>query len=69
MGNIEMVVMRKVCVRLLPLYHLKSCRDDMTTNVAYGGPGNQRRHIVESADCVVARLTLPIVRLATFSHT
>ncbi|HEY4173481.1 MAG TPA: SMP-30/gluconolactonase/LRE family protein [Rhodopila sp.] len=51
-----------------PLYYLKSPRDKMTTNIAYGGPENKTLHIVESATCAITRVTLPVPGQPMFSH-
>jgi gluconolactonase len=51
-----------------PLYYLKSPRDKMTTNVAYGGAENKTLYIVESERCAISRVTLPIAGQPMFSH-
>jgi gluconolactonase len=51
-----------------PLYYLKSCAREMTTNVAYGGPDNRTLYITESRSCSILTARLPVPGKTMFSH-
>lgn len=53
----------------VPLYQINSCKSDMTTNVAYGGPGRKTLYIVESRSCSILTVDLPVPGKKMFSHT
>src|SRR5208282_5634553 len=52
-----------------PLYYLKSCAREMTTNVAYGGDDNRTLYITESRSCSILMARLPVPGKTMFSHT
>jgi gluconolactonase len=52
-----------------PLYYLKSCAREMTTNIAYGGADNRTLYITESRSCSILTARLPVPGKAMFSHT
>jgi len=52
-----------------PLYYLKSCAREMTTNIAYGGPENRTLYITESRSCSILTARLPVPGKTMFSHT
>jgi len=52
-----------------PLYYLKSCAREMTTNVAYGGDDNRTLYITESRSCSILMARLPVPGKKMFSHT
>jgi gluconolactonase len=52
-----------------PLYYLKSCAKEMTTNIAYGGEGNRTLFITESRSCSILMAKLPVPGKAMFSHS
>ena len=52
-----------------PLYYLKSCAREMTTNVAYGGNDNRTLYITESRSCSILMARLPVPGKTMFSHT
>jgi gluconolactonase len=52
----------------LPLHYIRSCAGEMTTNIAFGGPGNKTLFIMESRTGSVLTVTLPAAGRAMFSH-
>ena len=53
----------------VPLYQITSCKSDMTTNVAFGGPNNKTLYIVESKSCSILTVDLPVAGKKMFSHS
>jgi gluconolactonase len=53
----------------VPVYYLKSCAREMTTNIAYGGEDNRTLFITESRSCSILTARLPVPGKAMFSHT
>lgn len=51
-----------------PLHRIRTCAGLMTTNVAFGGPGNRSLFITESASGMILRAELPIAGQAMFAH-
>jgi gluconolactonase len=51
-----------------PLYYLRSCAREMTTNIAYGGPDNRTLYITESRSCSILTARLPVPGKTMFSH-
>jgi gluconolactonase len=51
-----------------PLYYLKSCAGEMTTNIAYGGDDNRTLYITESRSCSILTARLPVPGKTMFSH-
>ena len=51
-----------------PLARIRSCTGLMTTNVAYGGPGNRSVFITESETGTILRAELPTPGRIMFSH-
>ena len=51
-----------------PLYRVQSCAGLMTTNLAYGGPGNTSIYITESETGSVLKATLPVPGRPMYSH-
>lgn len=51
-----------------PLYYLKSCAKEMTTNIAYGGEDNRTLFITESRSCSILMAKLPVPGKGMFSH-
>lgn len=51
-----------------PLYYLKSCAKEMTTNIAYGGEDNRTLFITESRSCSILTARLPVPGKGMFSH-
>jgi gluconolactonase len=51
-----------------PLYYMKSCAREMTTNIAYGGNDMRTLYITESRSCSILTAHLPIAGKRMFSH-
>jgi gluconolactonase len=51
-----------------PLYQIKSCAKEMTTNIAYGGADNKTLYIVESRSCSILTVELPVAGKRMYSH-
>ena len=51
-----------------PVYRIRSCAGSMTTNLAYGGPGNRRLYITESESGSILEVDLPVAGQPMFSH-
>jgi gluconolactonase len=51
-----------------PVYYLKTCAKEMTTNIAYGGDDNRTLFITESRSCSILTARLPVPGKAMFSH-
>ena len=51
-----------------PQHRIRSCAGLMTTNVAFGGPGNRSLFITESEEGVVLRAELPVAGRIMASH-
>ncbi|HTC09244.1 MAG TPA: SMP-30/gluconolactonase/LRE family protein [Acetobacteraceae bacterium] len=51
-----------------PVYYLKSCAKEMTTNIAYGGDDNRTLFVTESRSCSILWARLPVPGKAMFSH-
>ena len=52
-----------------PIYYLKSCAGEMSTNVAYGGECNRTLFITESRTGSVLTARLPVAGKRMYSHT
>jgi len=52
-----------------PLYYLKSCAREMTTNIAYGGEDNRTLYVTESRSCAILTARLPVPGKVMFSHS
>jgi gluconolactonase len=52
-----------------PLFYMKSCAREMTTNVAFGGPDNKTLFITESRSGSILTATVPVSGQRMFSHT
>jgi gluconolactonase len=52
----------------VPLYQIKSCSKEMTTNIAYGGQDNQTLFIVESKSASILTARLPAAGKRMYSH-
>lgn len=52
-----------------PLYYLKSCAGEMTTNIAYGADDNRTLYITELRSCSILTARLPVPGKKMFSHT
>lgn len=51
-----------------PLYQVKSCRGDMTTNVAYGGEDGKTLFITESKTGTILAARMPVAGKPMYSH-
>lgn len=51
-----------------PLYRVQSCRGDMTTNVAYGGPGRKTIYITDSSTGTILMACVPTAGRVLYSH-
>ncbi|HVC61859.1 MAG TPA: SMP-30/gluconolactonase/LRE family protein [Acetobacteraceae bacterium] len=52
-----------------PLYFIKSCAREMTTNVAFGGPDNRTLYITESRSGSILTARLPAAGKRMYSHS
>jgi gluconolactonase len=52
----------------IPKYKLESCRGDMVTNLAYGGPKRQTLFIVESRSGTILTANVPVAGRIMYSH-
>jgi gluconolactonase len=52
----------------VPLFQIKSCMKEMTTNIAYGGPDNKTLFIVESKSASILTARLPAPGKLMYSH-
>lgn len=52
-----------------PLYYIKSSAKEMTTNVAFGGPGNRMLYITESRSGSILTARLPVAGKRMYSHS
>jgi len=53
----------------VPLHFIKTCAGDMTTNIAYGGPGNKTLFITETHTGSILSACLPTAGRRMFSHS
>ena len=51
-----------------PLYQVKSCAGEMTTNIAYGGADRKTLYIVDSAKANILAARMPIAGKLMYSH-
>ena len=51
-----------------PLYQVKSCAGEMTTNIAYGGTDRKTLYIVDSAKANILAARMPIAGKLMYSH-
>ena len=54
--------------RGVPLYTVKSCAGEMTTNVAYGGPENRTLYITDSSSGCILAAKMPVAGKPMYSH-
>ncbi|MBI4193610.1 MAG: SMP-30/gluconolactonase/LRE family protein [Betaproteobacteria bacterium] len=54
--------------RGVPLYNVKSCAGEMTTNVAYGGEDRKTLYIVDSAKGNILTARMPVAGKLMYSH-
>lgn len=52
-----------------PLYQVKSCAGEMTTNIAYGGDDRRTLYIVDSAAANILVARMPVAGTAMYSHS
>jgi gluconolactonase len=52
-----------------PLYQVKSCAGEMTTNIAYGGADRKTLYIVDSAEANLLTARMPVAGKLMYSHT
>jgi gluconolactonase len=52
-----------------PLYQVKSCAGEMTTNIAYGGADRKTLYIVDSANANLLTARMPVAGKLMYSHT
>jgi gluconolactonase len=52
----------------VPLYYVKSCAGEMTTNIAYGGSDNRSLYITESRTGSILRARMPVAGQRMYSH-
>jgi gluconolactonase len=52
-----------------PLYYIKSCAKEMTTNIAFGGPDNKTLYITESRSGSILTARLPVAGKRMHSHS
>jgi gluconolactonase len=52
-----------------PLYQVKSCAGEMTTNIAYGGADRKTLYIVDSAEANLLTARMPVAGKLMHSHT
>jgi gluconolactonase len=52
-----------------PLYQVKSCGGEMTTNVAYGGADRKTLYITDSARGNILAARMPVAGNLMYSHT
>jgi gluconolactonase len=52
-----------------PLYQVKSCGGEMTTNIAYGGEDRTTLYIVDSAKGNILTARMPVAGKLMYSHT
>lgn len=52
-----------------PLFYIKTCAREMTTNVAFGGPDNKTLYITESRSGSILTVRLPTAGKRMFSHS
>jgi gluconolactonase len=52
-----------------PLYQVKSCGGEMTTNIAYGGEDRKTLYIVDSAKGNILTARMPVAGKMMYSHT
>lgn len=52
-----------------PLYQVKSCAGEMTTNIAYGGEDRKTLYIVDSAKANILVARMPVAGKQMYSHT
>ena len=51
-----------------PLYRVQSCRGDMTTNIAYGGPERKTLYITDSSTGTILMARVPTAGRVLYSH-
>ena len=54
--------------RGVPLYQVRSCAGESTTNIAYGGDDRKTLYIVDSARCNILTAKMPVAGKAMYSH-
>jgi gluconolactonase len=52
-----------------PLYQVKSCAGEMTTNIAYGGEDRKTLYIVDSKEANILIAQMPVAGKAMYSHS
>ena len=52
-----------------PLYYIRSCTKEMTTNIAFGGPDNKTLAITESRSGSILMARLPVAGKRMYSHS
>ncbi|GAA4335731.1 SMP-30/gluconolactonase/LRE family protein [Pigmentiphaga soli] len=52
----------------VPLFQIRSCAKEMTTNIAYGGADNKTLFIVESKSASILAARLPVAGKRMYSH-
>jgi gluconolactonase len=52
----------------IPTLKIESCRGDMVTNVAYGGPTRQTLYIIESQTGTILKAQVPVAGRIMYSH-
>ncbi len=52
----------------VPLYQIKSCRGEMTTNLAYGGDDRKTLYIVDSKAANILTARMPVAGKLMYSH-
>jgi gluconolactonase len=52
-----------------PLYQVKSCGGEMTTNIAYGGPERKTLYITDSTKGNILAAQMPVAGKPMYSHT
>jgi gluconolactonase len=52
-----------------PIFQVKSCAGEMTTNIAYGGPDRKTLYITDSEQANILVASLPVAGKLMYSHT
>jgi gluconolactonase len=52
-----------------PLYQVKSCAGEMTTNLAYGGADRKTLYVVDSGKANILTARMPVAGKLMYSHT